>query len=59
MDCDYCSKYRGRYYAFDHDEYKVRLEVSGEDSVKTEDMEYRIEITTEALMKEIEKLEAE
>ena len=59
MDCDYCSKYCGRYYAFDLDEYKVRLEVSGEDSAKTEDMEYRIEITTEALMKEIEKLEAE
>lgn len=45
--------------AFDLDEYKVRLEVSDEDAVNVEDVEYQIHITTKELMKEIEKVEAE
>ena len=57
--CDFCMYSQEKYYAFELDGNKVRLEVFGEGAMNEEDIEYRIYITTPKLMKEIEKAEAE
>ena len=57
--CDFCMYRQGRYYSFDLDGNKVRLEVLGEGCTSEEDIEFHFSITTPKLMKEIEKLESE
>lgn len=55
--CDYCMYKSGRYYTFDLDSFKVRIEVLNDGTSNDKDRELRLYIVTPELMEEIRKYE--